>query len=57
MNIRQLIIILCLGLFLLPISLRGQASQNITTEQGAKTAQFMKGSGDFESIHKDRYAN
>lgn len=49
MNIRQLIIILCLGLFLLPISLRGQASQNITTEQGAKTAQFMKGSGDFES--------
>ena len=49
MNIRQLIIILCLGLFFLPISLRGQASQNITTEQGAKTAQFMKGSGDFES--------
>ena len=48
MNIRQLIIILCLG-FLFPISLRGQASQNITTEQGAKTAQFMKGSGDFES--------
>ncbi|WP_297976770.1 hypothetical protein [uncultured Capnocytophaga sp.] len=49
MNIKQLIITLCLGLFLLPISLRGQASQNITTEQGAKTAQFMKGSGDFES--------
>lgn len=48
MNIKQLIIILCLGLFLTPTLLRGQA-QTITTQQGAQTVQYMKGSGDFES--------
>lgn len=49
MNIKLLIIIICLGLFLFPSLMRGQGqAQTITTQQGGETVQYMKGSGDFE---------